>query len=589
MKKIVAFIIVLFPLVLAAITVIPAGPVSGTWTLDKSPYFVTGEIYVESTAMLEIEAGVEVMFTGWHKFIVYGSLMALGEPELWIRFTVANQHFRWHGIRFMETTVPSVLDHCIIEFGHTIMDPTPNLDNCGGGILCYNTNDQLSIKNSIIRYNQAWFGGGIHIRNSSPVIDNCKIIDNIAEIGGGIDVLEAGNPQIINSRIASNEGSHGGGIAMNDCYPLLKFNTIINNSSSYVGGGLYMHTVADFMLERNIIAFNSSQNGGGIYLNNSNGLFKHNTISYNEAVKTGGALYLVKASPAFNSDLLYYNQASLLGHQACLATEDSDPTFEYCNVQGGKEAFSGTGSGANYSGLYAHCIEGNPRFTNVMEEDFTITWHNYPYPDYSRSACIDAGCPGLIPEPDGTCCDIGAFCYFQKLDVPENLASWVGSQSYFVAGWEQAFGSLGYLLDVARDETFIDLIYNGHKIIEDTLFPVILPEPMDICYFRVRSYNTALISANSSIHIVFLNPASEDEHLSENIKIYSSRNGIHVNISQNIDVTGDLWVYDMRGQLLVQERIFPGLNNINYDGPDQVLIVKVLMNKTTYQQKIFLH
>ena len=46
-------------------TIIAAGDVSGTWSRDKSPYFVTGQHpRFPKDGQLEIEPGVKVLFTG---------------------------------------------------------------------------------------------------------------------------------------------------------------------------------------------------------------------------------------------------------------------------------------------------------------------------------------------------------------------------------------------------------------------------------------------------------------------------------------------------------------------------------------------
>ena len=72
-----------------------------TWTLANSPYFVEGNITVESGVVLTIEAGVEVRFNGSFSFIVNGTLNATGTSGLPIKFT-SNQTLPssgdWQGI-----------------------------------------------------------------------------------------------------------------------------------------------------------------------------------------------------------------------------------------------------------------------------------------------------------------------------------------------------------------------------------------------------------------------------------------------------------------------------------------------------------
>jgi uncharacterized repeat protein (TIGR01451 family) len=61
--------------------VLPGGwiDVDTTWTLENSPYVISGAIYINTGVTLTIEPGVIVKFGGMFGFVVYGSLDALGE------------------------------------------------------------------------------------------------------------------------------------------------------------------------------------------------------------------------------------------------------------------------------------------------------------------------------------------------------------------------------------------------------------------------------------------------------------------------------------------------------------------------------
>ena len=68
-------------------TEIPAGEVSGLWTRANSPYFIKGEITIPDGEKLTIEPGVNVIVTGHFKFIIEGSLLAIGTLQDTIIFT----------------------------------------------------------------------------------------------------------------------------------------------------------------------------------------------------------------------------------------------------------------------------------------------------------------------------------------------------------------------------------------------------------------------------------------------------------------------------------------------------------------------
>ena len=106
----------------------------------------------------------------------------------------------------------------------------PSLDT-GGGITLYNSSPL--IKNCVIEENIAYNAGGIDVScNSSPIIVNSIISRNTADTdGGGLRISENSNPIIahctIVGNIAGEEGGYGGGIRINsDCSPKI-INTII--------------------------------------------------------------------------------------------------------------------------------------------------------------------------------------------------------------------------------------------------------------------------------------------------------------------------------------------------------------------------
>src|SRR3990172_9922266 len=90
------YCLIIFSLVLVfkvtgiAQTDIPAGNVSGTWTKVNSPYHINGEVTIPNDSILTIEPGVEVIFTGHHKFKIQGRLLAVGTQQDSIRFIAEN-------------------------------------------------------------------------------------------------------------------------------------------------------------------------------------------------------------------------------------------------------------------------------------------------------------------------------------------------------------------------------------------------------------------------------------------------------------------------------------------------------------------
>jgi hypothetical protein len=574
MKKYFYLILIMIPLGIFAQTPVQPGPVSGTWDLAGSPYMINGEIYIEPQSSLTIEPGVEVRFTDWYKLNVYGSLMAEGSETDSILFTADNSNIEWHGIRFIETEQTSVLDYCIVEYGLTVMDEQSIPDNCGGGILCYLSPDaSITIKNSTIRNNQAWFGGGIDCYNASPVIENCQIVDNHALKGGAIELFSFADPVINNSLLAYNYASiDGGAISCNDdCSPVLTANSIIHNSSAVHGGGIDITYTDGLVAKRNLIANNSSNYGGGIALFNApSAEFKNNTIVFNQASVKGGGLYVYTGCcPGFTSDIIYYNQLNGINEQVFLGHATTIPSFQYCNIMDSTAGLTGVGGGIYFTGTFENCIDEDPLFTNALTGDYTLSWNNYPHPDNTMSPCIDAGCPGL-PEPDGTPCDIGCYSFFQQLDVPVALPPDSMTYNSFYAFWTCAYGALGYHLDVALDEGFTNMVYEGIEIEEDTSYLIEGLDDEQLYYYRVMSFNSTLTSVYSNTQTALTNPQSVDEQsITDHVSIYPNPFINSTTFSFNLPrpLNASVMIYNIQGQLIerFEQEFAPGENQIQWN------------------------
>ena len=158
-----------------------SGPLSGV--IEAGNYTVIGEISVEAGDSLTIEPGTVFNFQGHYKFIINGWLFAEGTESDSIIFTAADTSEGWHGIRFFDAPDNSRLKYCFLQYGLAAgLWP----DDCGGGIYCINSSP--TIENCTIVGNIADFvGGGIYCYESSPTIDNCTISGNSAlYYGGGI-------------------------------------------------------------------------------------------------------------------------------------------------------------------------------------------------------------------------------------------------------------------------------------------------------------------------------------------------------------------------------------------------------------------
>jgi len=131
----------------------------------------------------------------------------------------------------------------------------------GGGIYCGESTSP-TLTNLIISDNISNYGAGIYCFQSSPNINNVKVINNSASLsnysrGGGI-FCEGASPIINNSEITNNTAAYGGGFFLwMTSSPILSNVTIANNNANFQGGGICGDDYG-FLQIANTIHYNNS-------------------------------------------------------------------------------------------------------------------------------------------------------------------------------------------------------------------------------------------------------------------------------------------------------------------------------------------
>ena len=71
----------LFSIAVFSQTLVPGGPISGTWTLVGSPYLIDGETIILNDSTLTIVPGVTVEWLGSYTLFVQGQILAQGTEK----------------------------------------------------------------------------------------------------------------------------------------------------------------------------------------------------------------------------------------------------------------------------------------------------------------------------------------------------------------------------------------------------------------------------------------------------------------------------------------------------------------------------
>jgi uncharacterized repeat protein (TIGR01451 family) len=135
----------------------------------------------------------------------------------------------------------------------------------GGGV--YQGSGILSVNDSYFIDNEAWRGGGLHVRNSDPV-------------------------EIISATLEGNQAAYwGGGIYLTNNLMTVTLSTFEDNDANLDGGGIAIGEAGLFLSESTLSNSNAQVNGGGIYIAMSTVTIEDSDLIENEALGDGGGIY----------------------------------------------------------------------------------------------------------------------------------------------------------------------------------------------------------------------------------------------------------------------------------------------------------
>ncbi|MFH0766099.1 MAG: hypothetical protein V2A61_06740, partial [Calditrichota bacterium] len=349
-------------------------------------------------------------------------------------FTLRNGHSDGNGGGgiYIENASPTLRD--LIITGCT--------GNRGGGVLCWGGSPTLT--RVVIAHNEAQaYGGGISlIEDAGPILRRVTILENraVSNNGGGLDNRSRGRPQVFESIIRGNVCRFDGGGVFNQGTLILTAATIDSNQAERSGGGIF--SSGTLLVSVSFIFANSAvQNGGGAYLSGASPSLERVVIGGNQATDNGGGLYLdgnpagrcdpsliritlsLNAAGADGGAVFCIDNANPTVNSCILWNNDPQPVFfdpdggdcsitvSYSDVADGQDGIAHNDNGRVTWGQGN--ISADPLFANPDENDFNLTWANFPDDDETKSPGIDAGHPGIAADPDGTRADMGGLIFIQ--------------------------------------------------------------------------------------------------------------------------------------------------------------------------------
>jgi len=203
-----------------------SGQLNGVLSVSNSPYLVTDEIVVDSSEILRIDPGVTIHFTDSSNLLIRGGLIAVGTKDEVIIFSAQNNS--WKGIEFSYAEQSSIIQFAIIE-------------------------------KVVLSYEDSTEFGAIQSNNSNITVKNCIIRENEAANGAGITALES-DVLISNNIFRENYVLvHGAGLLIFQSNSIVTNNTFYNNYSVNCGAAVSILAPVNDTIQNNIFYKNLSQ------------------------------------------------------------------------------------------------------------------------------------------------------------------------------------------------------------------------------------------------------------------------------------------------------------------------------------------
>ncbi|MDO9578814.1 MAG: Ig-like domain-containing protein [Candidatus Cloacimonadales bacterium] len=344
------------------------------------------------------------------KAITVASLFLTTQDTTYISQTIIDGNSNGHVVEFI-----SGEDSLSVIMGFTITNGSAigtGNDGCGGGIFCYNDSSPL-ITNCIISNNIATSeGGGIYSLYSNFKLVMSVIKENSLTYSGGagLSIFNGSNPTLDDVIIYNNNGI---GVSTQSSVPVIKNSSIYNND----GNGIYCYSSSPQVINTTITNNHSESVGSGIYLYiNSNMYMENVTISnnYEGQYGGGGGIYCYNSDPIILNSIISDNSGDY-----GIYVESGNPTISYSDFWN-----NDNGNFYNCNSWVGNNITTNANgdscdaFMNIQLDPLFVDLANHNFNLSMNSPCIDAGDPNLSFDPDGTISDMGALFFDQTPFFP---------------------------------------------------------------------------------------------------------------------------------------------------------------------------
>jgi hypothetical protein len=156
-------------------------------------------------------------------------------------------------------------------------------------------------------------GAGMINDGASPRVANCTIKGNVADdLGGGVYSINNSNPTFSYCKIIENSARYGGGLNTDHSSPIIDHCVIegnwASNASNSGGGGMWENTGASSRVSNTTIKGNSSINGAGVEIYQGSTTFANTYFVRNSGSGGyGGGLIVLQGTATISNSVFYMN------------------------------------------------------------------------------------------------------------------------------------------------------------------------------------------------------------------------------------------------------------------------------------------
>jgi len=279
-------------------------------------------------------------------------------------------------------------------------------DFCGAAIFIHLSHP--TIRNCIIRQNQAVYGAGIFSYLGAPTISNSTFTDNLATSNGGAIFCIDSNADIYKVTIRNNSALlWGGGIMDDNANSIIQYSTISDNSAAW-GGAVCSIEGDTQILNCDLYNNTATELGGAMFISSDRGNISevHNSRLFENIAECGGAICCTYEATLIANSQFYDNVATDMGGAVYL--DNSNATIRGSTINNNSAVNKGGGvgicegaatiddcdfsentsrSGAAISSITANTTVSNSDFTDNQADLFGGAFFSWYSPGDRLSNC----------------------------------------------------------------------------------------------------------------------------------------------------------------------------------------------------------